>query len=477
MQMVDNNGPPQPPTREGHRGDSQTSAASNDESPDSTTRDVSEFNAGIAKEGHLQYGTSESRYVGSTHWSAILENIQELKSALGGGSGNSPEVVGGGGGGDDAYHPTATELDESDDVEPAEMDGLFGSTSHLSLASIISQALPPREVVDRRLSTYFQSSYMVIPFIHARQFQRQYEQFWRTPYETSPLWISMLFSICCMSATLSEAVGSEPSTPEDQPSPRATFLNAACQCLRLGGFLRPKRWVVEALGLYAHSKFMSTLDPARDVGVIFAIVVRLAYRSGYHRDPSQFAHISVFDGEMRRRTWAMCRQFDLMVSFQLGLPNLIPHNSWDTQNPRNLHDADFDEDCKVLPPSRPETEASQILYFIVKSRLMTTFGKVCAHALTFTDCDPATCARFIMELDREVRATYATVPEVLHIKPMSQSYADPSYLTMVRTNCEFLYQKSLLVLHRKYMTQDVHYHAGSIKACTDAALAITRHML
>jgi hypothetical protein len=169
----------------------------------------------------------------------------------------------------------------------------------------------------------------------------------------------------------------------------------------------------------------------------------------------------------------MCRQFDLMVSFQLGLPAQIPPNSWDTENPRNLLDTDFDEDTKILPPSRPEKDATQLLYFIVKSRLMTTFGKVCARALSF-QCDD-TVPEEVTKLDREVRETHGTVPEVLHVKPMSQSYADPSYLTMVRTNCEFLYQKTIIVLHRKYMNQG--NYPGSTKACTDAAVAIIRHML
>ncbi|KIW98656.1 uncharacterized protein Z519_00317 [Cladophialophora bantiana CBS 173.52] len=443
----------------GNSTGAQSSHDSESAASPSSAHDHDVSTTSLAKEGHLQYGSSESRYVGSTHWSAILESIQELKSALV----SSSDGQGG--------RPSTTELDECEDVEPQEMDGLFGSTSHISLSQILAQALPPRLQVDRRLSTYFNSRYLVIPFIHTAQFRRQYEQFWRTPLETSPLWVSILFSICCMSATLSEAVGSEPSTPEDQLSPRMSFLNAACQCLRLGGFVRPKRHVVEALGLYAQCKYMATLDPSRDVSIIFPILVRLAYRSGYHRDPSQFPHFSVFEGEMRRRTWAMCRQFDLMVSFQLGLPNLIPPNSWDTLPPSNLLDSDFDEHSTALPPSRPETEATQILYFIVKSRLMTTFGKVCSHALSFRDCSQ----QEVMDLDREVRAVYATVPEILHIRPMSQSFADPSYLVMVRTNCEFLYQKSLLVLHRKYMTQGTH--PTSTEACTDAAMAITRHML
>lgn len=421
--------------------------------PKSSLSDSDPADASIANEGHLQYGSSESRYVGSTHWSAILQNIQELKTALG------------------TQNASTTELDEAEDAESQDAESLFGPVGHLSLAQILAQSLPPRLQVDRRMATYFNSRYMVIPFIHTAQFQRQYEQFWKTPLETPPLWVSILFSICCMAATLSEAVGSEPSTPEDQPSPRISFLNASCQCLRLGGFIRPKRHVVEALALYTQCKYTATLDPAGEVGVIWAILVRHAYRSGYHRDASHFPRFSVFEGEMRRRLWAMLRQFDLMISFQLGLPSQVPPDSWDTVEPRNLLDADFDEHTTVLPPSRPESEPTQILYFIVKSRLMTSFGRVCAQALSFRN----STQKEIMELDAEVRAVHQTVPDTLRIRPMSQSFADPPYLVMVRLNCEFLFQKSICVLHRKYMTQGGY--PASTEACTDAAVSITKHML
>ncbi|EXJ90908.1 hypothetical protein A1O1_04014 [Capronia coronata CBS 617.96] len=409
----------------------------------------------IAKEGHLQVGSSESRYVGPTHWSAILENIQELKTALG------------------VDHASSTELDESEDPEAPDSEDLFGSTGRLSLAQILAHALPTRLELDRRLSTYFKTQYMVTPLIHKPQFQRQYEQFWQTPLETSPHWLSILFSICCISAIVDEAVGSPGSTPGDQRSMRTTFLNAAGHCIQLGGYVLPKRYAVEALVLYAQCRYRTTMDPSREVGTVLAILVRLAYRSGYHRDPSHFPHFSAFEGEMRRRAWSSCQQMDMMVSFQLGLPNLIPPDSWDTRPPRNLVDTDFDEHTTVLPPSRSEEEPTPLVYFIAKSRLMTAFSKICAHALSFrvyTEQD-------IMALDAEMRAAHATMPNVLRIRPMARSFADPPYLIMLRLNCEFLYQKSLCVLHRKYMTQDIDRYPASTQACLDAAAAITRHML
>ncbi|KAG9789457.1 Zn(2)-C6 fungal-type transcription factor mpsB [Exophiala dermatitidis] len=406
--------------------------------------------------------TTESDYVRSTHWSAILENIQELKTALGS---------------DLRSAKTAMEEAADDGVEPQASEDLFKSAAPLSLSQILAQALPPRVQVDRRLSTYFTARYMMLASIHVPSFQRQYEQFWRTPLETSPLWISILFSVCCISATLTEAVGSEQSTPlEDggRPSPRMAFLTAAGQCLQLGGYVRPKKYAVEALAIYAQCTYMATIDPSREVGALMGILVRLAYRSGYHRDPSHFPHLGVFEGEMRRRTWAMLQQCDLMTSFQMGLPNLIPPSSWDTQLPRNLLDSDFDEHTTTLPPSRPPEDPTPLLYFIAKSRLMTTFGKICAHVISFRESSQEE----IMALDAEMRAVYASTPEILRIRPMAQSYADPAYLVMVRLNCAFLYQKSLCVLHRKYMTQGWYArYPASTQACLDAATAITKHML
>ena len=434
MQMVENGSPPKMSSVSRTSSTSTGPTSSNEQ--DGTPRD-----------GSLDGGTAAAKYVGSTHWSAILENIQELKSAMV----------------DEAVKPTETE--DPDDPDTLDHDILFGAKRTVPLAQILAQYLPPRLAVDRLLATYFNAKYMILPYIHTYQFQRQYEQFWRDQSSMPPLWVSILFSICCLSTQLTQVVARDTPDQHTHATPPATFLTAAAECIILAGYTTPKPHVVEALALYAQCKYAQSMDPSREVGIIFAILIRLAYRMAYHRDADNFSHFSVFEGEMRRRVWTMCRQFDLMVSFQLGLPNNIPPDSWDAKPPRNLLDSDFDENVTALPSSRPEHEPTQILYFIVKARLMSNFGRICNHALSFKNSSQAD----IMYLDSQVRATFSQVPYTLRIRPMAQSFADPPYLLMVRLNCEFLYQKSLLVLHRKYMTQGFEY---STRACLDAAMAI-----
>ena len=383
----------------------------------------------------------ETRYCHSTHWSSLLDDIQESKAPIGA----------------DLATMSASSLEDQGEMERHDGEILIGSsTSHLSLQQILSHSLPPKVQVDRRLSTYFNAKYIILPFIHVGQFQRQYEEFWGNPLKSSPLWVSMLFSICCLAATVSEATGLDPPVPDNQPSPRNHFSTAAAQCLILGRYTRPNRWVVEALVIYAQCKYLHTLDPSREVSLIISILTRLCYRMGYHRDPENCCRMTVFEGEMRRRTWAMVRQFDLMIAFQHGVPNNIPADTWDTKPPRNITDEDLDEDTKVLPPARPENVPTQILYFVTKQRLMVEFHKVCQFAWTFRSISHTE----LMALDEEIQLARAAIPEVLRLRPMAQSLADLPYVIMVRLNIEFLLQKSLLVLHRRYMTQGNECSSG-----------------
>jgi hypothetical protein len=273
-----------------------------------------------------------------------------------------------------------------------------------------------------------------------------------------------------MSAQLSQATGSEPPSSPGNQSPKASFLTAATQCLVLGQYAKPQRYAVEALCLYAQCKYRDTLDPAGEVYILFGIIIRQAFRMGYHRDPKHFPNMPVFEGEMRRRSWAMIRHFDLMNSFQIGLPSNIQSGQYDTALPRNLIDSDFDESSTELPVSRPETDVDQITYFIAKGRMMTVFEKILNQELSLA---PVPYDR-IMELDSELRQAHSTVPLPLRHKPMSQSFADPSHVIMVRLNIELLYQKSICVLHRKYLTQKTS-NSYSRDACATAAMEILNH--
>ncbi|KAK4942056.1 hypothetical protein LTR10_018092 [Elasticomyces elasticus] len=388
--------------------------------------------------------TDEGRYVGSTHWSAILDDIHELKAVLG------------------------APLAEQDNDDPVVLDApvitddiIFGDSTNYSLTNILTQYLPPRIEVDRAISLYFRGETFIVPFIHTYQFQRQYQAFWADISNVDPLWLSSLFSLCYIATLIGSATGAERSSQEDLITRQFRLHTAAAQSLVLGKYHRPQPFAVEALALYGHCKNLRSLDPCREAGTILGLVVRKAYEMGYHRDPDSGGSFSVFEGEMRRRSWSVCKQYDSMVSFQLGLPSYICLENTDTKPPRNLIDSDFDEDTAVLPPSRPANEATRMLWFIVKDRLLGHFSKVCRDALSFKERSEAE----INQLDHEIRQMQATIPDILRIRPLTDSLMDPPFLVMNRLFLEFMSLKSLLVLHRKYMARGNH---SSTRSCVDA---------
>lgn len=393
---------------------------------------------------HIQGDQSnDANYVGSTHWSTVLDDLQDLKALLG----VSQEVQ-------DAEHELPSRGNEADG------DPIFGALSGFSLGEVISEYLPAKIDVDRLMSLYFQGPIFIIPFLHTHQFQRQYREFWSNTMETNPLWLSILFSICYMSAWIRDTTGPAGVPLKEAFTGYAFLHTAAGQCLVLGEYNRPQQYAVEALAMYAQSKHFQTLDPSREAGVVLSMAVRTAYHLGYHRDPES-GSFTVFEGEMRRRCWAICKQMDLMTSFELGLPSNICIENCDTKSPRNLWDSDFDEDSQELPPSRSENEATRQLWFIIKDRMMNSFSKVCRDALSFHVRSDAE----VMQLDYEIRQMYETIPEVLRVQPVSESVTETPFIIFTRLYVEFVYLKCLCVLHRRYMARG---NAYSTITCIDA---------
>jgi Fungal specific transcription factor domain len=90
-----------------------------------------------------------------------------------------------------------------------------------------------------------------------------------------------------------------------------------------GRYQKARPYSVEALLLYGVCKYMREEVPDKDAWMIMGISARLAMNMGYHRDPRHLANISPFEGEMRRRTFFIVEIFDLLFSFQAGLPAII----------------------------------------------------------------------------------------------------------------------------------------------------------
>ena len=389
----------------------------------------------------MPYGSVHN---GATHWSAMLEDIEELRSAM-------------------------REYDADNASPHLDIDGndatslLFAANKPLSFQQVLSKFLPPRHRVDQLIAAYFKMRTVTAPFIHAAQFRRFYHLFWDNLSTASPLWTSILFSILQVSTTIASTGG------EDGMSPR--FDTAAAHCLAMGGYYRPQRFAVEALVLFIQSVIVTDIDLGPEIGVLMGTLIRLAIVMGYHRDAAESRdRISAFDGEMRRRTWSTCMHLDMLIAFQLGLPSNTQFPTCDTKPPTNLLDCDFDENTEQLPPARPLTEHTLLVFYIAKDRLMNVFDKVIRHTLSAAESP----SDELDTIDREIRSTLAALPATLQPRSMADSIFDSPSVKVSRLCVYSIYQKCLCVLHRKYITRGRY---SSLLICYHSASEIVRQFV
>jgi hypothetical protein len=230
---------------------------------------------------------------------------------------------------------------------------------------------------------------------------------------------------------------------------------------------------METLILSVAMEILRSTDNHLGPSVLLSLTTRLAVHAGYHRDSKFYPKISVFDGEMRRRVWTILSLLDHYISLQAGLPPTTVQTQSDTEEPRNLTDEDLDPAATALPPARPLTEKTAILFPVALNRVMFAdaeiIRKVClVKGVPYQE---------VLRLDGKLKEIHATTPPPLKFRPLSESIADSPNTIMDRYNINLMYQKTRCDLHRRYLAQhrlDPAY-AYSRRDCLDAARTVLQH--
>ncbi|RWA06034.1 hypothetical protein EKO27_g9072 [Xylaria grammica] len=377
-----------------------------------------------AESGSLWLNANESRYVGGAHWAAILDGISDLR-------------------------------------EDIDQQGQGSRPSH-------PQLLP---TVDRSISRYFNQLDLAPSAVHSAQFLREYEKFWAAPTEAPIIWIGLLFSMLCLSALAEETA--DTWAGEAYNPIINTYRERIVQCLTIGEYTNKGPYVLETLFHYLTIEFSVRKDADKNTWLLLGTIVNIAMGMGYHRDSSNFPGLSPFVGEMRRRTWANLLQGDILISTQMGMPRLIKEWQCDVAEPRNLNDADFDEDTKVLPPSRPETEMTTALHIIARRRVFRAVGA----AVDLTAAVVPLPYREIMRVDRMLQDAKDSIPLSLRMKPLQISITDSPQVIMHRIFISIMFHKGTIILHRKYLNtvqaeDDGVASVYSRNACLGACLCL-----
>ncbi|KAI1312689.1 hypothetical protein F5Y03DRAFT_338787 [Xylaria venustula] len=391
--------------------------------------------------GSLWSNANETRYVGGAHWTAILDGISDLK-----------EDVDSQGHGSQHAHPQLLY-----GCKPTSKDAILSS-------------LPMRTILDRSISRYFNMLDLAPSAVHNIQFLREYEKFWLAPMEAPIVWIGLLFSMLCLSSLAEETA--DTWAGEGHNPLIDIYRERIVQCLLIGEYTNQGPYVIETLYHYLTIEFSVRKEADKDIWLLLGTSVNLAMKMGYHRDSSHFPGISPFVGEMRRRLWATILQGDILISTQMGMPRLVKEWQCDVSEPRNLNDTDFDEDTKVLPPSRPLTEMTTTLHIIARRRVFRAVGAavdLTAAVMSFPYSE-------VMRVDGILQAAKESIPFLLRMKPLQLSVTDSPQLILHRLFISVMFHKGTIVLHHKYLNKQAESDDAAFtysrNTCLDASLQL-----
>ncbi|CZT44129.1 uncharacterized protein RSE6_04257 [Rhynchosporium secalis] len=403
--------------------------------------------------GIMQVDEKQSIYKSSTHWYHILQELNELKS-LWGQMKETQEMA--------AHYNPSLEVPDATSL-------LCGMARPVSREELLA-SIPPKPACDKLMARFFDEEHSPVPtyhLLHEPSFMRQYKAHWAEPSKTSIMWLGLLFSI--LSPIMFSYFSNDDEPPEYGGTSRSLselYRVRTAQCLMMGGEKHHGSVMYNSMAEWARKSVGETR-----VWMMVGLVVRVALRMGYHRDPAQFPEISIFQGEMRRRVWQFVHRMDSLTSFLTGLPAMIRDSDIDTAEPLNVYDWELTEDMTELPPEQPATALTPVSYLLAKGRIIRCLG----HIIDFLSALGQYPYQEVQKLDKDMVGAFGAIPPFLRMQGTEASLgADSESLVNRRVQLVYLHHQGMCVLHRKFFIRgrsDPRF-APSYNRCISSAVAL-----
>ncbi|KAI1750879.1 fungal-specific transcription factor domain-containing protein [Xylaria castorea] len=349
---------------------------------------------------------------------------------------------------------------------------LFGFTDEVSIEHLVN-ALPAKRVTDRLLNIFTRASHFPDVAIHLPTFLKAYKAFWENPSQVDLPWLSILFSMITISLQFVLESGTD---VEEIPFPEIAsqqYASKAAECLRRSDYAKPRTKTVEAMLMCLHCEHTWLEEYHFRASLILSFAIRIAMRSGYHRDPSHFYEISIFDAEIRRRTWSYLVQADLIFASYLGLPPHISHHQYDTRLPADIPDEALFPEMTDLPPSRAPNEPSTIGFLNYRAETAAMLGQITDYTASFHELT----YEKILDLDHALNEQVSTCPSWLKAPTsFDQSVHEPINVNRA-IEIDILQQRACITLHRRFLVpaRTNAKYSYSRDACLAAATRVLQH--
>lgn len=246
--------------------------------------------------------------------------------------------------------------------------------------SLIS-LLPTRGVVDELIGlylTYIESTHRIL---HVPSFLREVDQLFAlcdNPNNVSTAFVVQLLLVLACAWNLADAS----SLQDKSPTPLKCYT-------AVEWVLHAEKWIenahikrpeITALRLYILLITAQNCHGMKRSKAWLATgtLVKQAMLAGYHRDPSKYTRISVFNKEMRRRIWMTIVELDLQVAIDRGMPPSVQSSDYDTIPALNINDEEIHEASTEAPVDRALSEVTDSCFQTVLGRSLPLRLKACS---------------------------------------------------------------------------------------------------
>jgi hypothetical protein len=312
--------------------------------------------------------------------------------------------------------------------------------------------LPPKQMADNLLSSYYASIHTVIPILHWPSFNREYEAVYKmgSLHAVPPVWSSLFFAVL--------AVGVVFSTD-----------NSIQRTIRGKEFIETSRMLLDmwndeftidhARAAILTSIFLSEINMRSAAWVWLGSSVRISQDIGLHHGSSGGSG-SVIDHEMRRRVWWGIYVWDRLTSLEMCRPLLIEDEDCDVALPTAIDDHYIHETGMNVPNG-----ATPLTNFLLPTIHVVRSISQLIKTLKTPLIAPSTLATF----DTHFKTCMAAFPPACQInspEPLSPHMLPPIIYLM----------NSRIILHRHNLTisSPPEARATAIDQCLRAALDTTQ---
>jgi ribosomal protein L37AE/L43A len=306
--------------------------------------------------------------------------------------------------------------------------------------------LPPKNMADHLLHSYYSSVHTTIPILHWPTFEQEYEAVYKAGslHGVPPVWSSLFFAVLAVGVLFR----TDPSIP--RPHRGKEFIETSRMLIDMWN----DEFVIDhARAAILTSIFLAEMNLKSAAWTWLASAVRISQDIGLHCETGPWPLI---EGEMRRRVWWGIYVWDRHMSLELGRPLLIEDADCDVNLPAAIDDHYIHDAGMIIPNG-----VSQVTNFMLPIIHIVRAVSQLIKTLKSPQIAPSTLATF----DTHFTACMATFPPScqLHME-------DPLDPRMLAPVCHLM--NARLILHRHNLTTScpMDVRSNAIEQCIHAAL-------